>query len=149
MPERSDRYSSSVSKTKWSPEVISIGFTLIPSILLRAQGRLGLSPELLNVLLQLIVHWWYDEHLPYPSKRLISERMGKSPRSVQRYLSELENRGYIRRISNFGENGARSSNHYSLEGLVKELRRLAPAFEKAKQEVRNAEKPRHRLRREE
>ena len=56
---------------------------LVPSPLLRAQRRLGLSPTQLAVLMQLCDFWWDSERKPYPSKATLAERLGLSPRQVQ------------------------------------------------------------------
>ena len=70
------------SERKWGGPVMKLGFSIIPSLLLRAQRRLGLSPTQLAVLLQLADYWWDDARKPYPSKEALSERLGLGPRQV-------------------------------------------------------------------
>ena len=142
MTDQPPRPRLSYSKEKWTSEVVKEGYTILPSILLLGQRRLGVSPELLNVILHLSVHWWYKDHLPYPAKRVLAQRMGKSERQIQRYITELENRGYVKRIPKYKEHGGQVSNRYSLDGLVSELKRIAPDFEKARKGRQNVEKPR-------
>ncbi|WP_275098120.1 helix-turn-helix domain-containing protein, partial [Sedimenticola hydrogenitrophicus] len=70
------------SEKKWGKQVMKLGFSIIPSLLLRAQQRLGLNPTQLAVLLQLADYWWDEERKPYPSKRALSERLGLGPRQI-------------------------------------------------------------------
>lgn len=69
---------------------MKLGFTLIPNLLLQAQGRLKISPVQLTVLAQLFQHWWNADDDPFPSKETIARRLGKSERTIQRYLTQLE-----------------------------------------------------------
>ncbi|TAJ81859.1 helix-turn-helix domain-containing protein [Reyranella sp.] len=114
---------------KWSPLVMKQGYTIVPVLLLHAQKRLGLSPPQLNVLLQIASHWWKAAQLPYPSKQLIANRMSCTPRQVQRHLTALENAGLIKRIVRKNTRQGQLSNEYSLAGLVKKLKEIAPEFE--------------------
>jgi DNA-binding transcriptional ArsR family regulator len=119
------------AEDRWSPQVMKLGFTLLPKLLLRAQGRLKISPTQMNVLLHLAEHWWEADRSPYPSKELIAKRMGKSPRQIQRYLTELEKAGLIRRRARYSGKKAQISNAYDLDGLIAKLQALAPEFVKA------------------
>jgi hypothetical protein len=116
------------SAKKWGKAVLGLGFCVIPSLLLRAQARLGLSPVQLAILLHIIDHWWFAEQLPFPSKASIASRCSLSTRQVQRYLSELEERGYIKRITRFVDHKGQQSNYYDLSGLVAQLKKLEPEF---------------------
>src|ERR1700722_9969487 len=89
------------SEDKWSAQVMKLGYTTFPNLLLKAQGKLKLSPAQFNVLVQAVEHWWVLQGEPYPAKDTIARRMNKSPRQVQRYLTELEKAGMIRRISRY------------------------------------------------
>lgn len=123
---------------KWSKAVMRQGFCIIPSILLRAQQRLGLNPTQLAVLLQLCDYWWDNRRKPYPSKESIGERLGLKGRQVQRYMADLEAAGLLKRIDRYGSNGGRMSNEYDLSGLVAKLQKIAPEFEQAKEVKRQA-----------
>jgi len=127
------------SEDKWTAQVMKLGFTPLPSLLLRAQARLGLKPEQLNVLLQIVEHWWEADKVPFPSKDTLARRMGKSPRQVQRYLTQLEDAGFISRIERFNGRKAQVSNGYDLGGLVAKLVDIEPEFQKIAEQ--------HRLRR--
>jgi predicted transcriptional regulator len=124
-------------EAKWGKEVIDLGFTIVPSLLFKAQKRLGLSATQLAVLLQLMDHWWDNARNPWPGKKLLSEKLDLSPRQVQRVIADLEKRGYVQRIDRTSAQGGKLSNEYDLGGLVKKLRELAPEFQRVEEEVRN------------
>ena len=115
LPQKS---SSRSSEKKWGKAVCDLGFSIVPSLIFRAQARLGLNATQLAVLLQLADYWWDQERHPYPSKATLGERLQLSPRQVQRYIKELEEAGFVQRISRFASHKGRLSNHYDLSGLV-------------------------------
>jgi len=121
------------AEDKWSPQVMKLGYTPLPNLLLRAQGKLKLSPVMLNVLVQLAEHWWEADKNPFPAKDRIAIRMGKSPRQVQRYITKLESAGFVKRIERFTGKKAQTSNEYSLAGLIGKLKAVEPEFSKAKE----------------
>jgi predicted transcriptional regulator len=112
-------------------------------LLLRAQAKLGISPTQFNVLAQLAEHWWDADKYPYPAKDTIARRMGKSPRQVQRYITELEKAGLIKRIERFSGRKSQINNGYAFDGLIKKLKAIEPEFTKAanlkKQKVKKLE----------
>lgn len=130
------KISSRSSEKKWGKAVCDLGFSIIPSLIFRAQARLGLNATQLAVLLQLADYWWDQERHPYPSKTTLGERLQLSPRQVQRYIAELEAAGFVKRIDRFASHKGRLSNHYDLSGLVAKLKRLEPEF----REVENKRK---------
>lgn len=101
---------------------------MIPSILLWGQAKMNLEPDELNVLLQLISHWWTAEHDPHPAKETIARRMGKEPRTIQRHLTKLEKKGFIKRVARFKTHKGQDSNGYDLSGLIAKLEAVAPEF---------------------
>jgi len=114
------------AEDKWSPQVMKLGYTPLPNLLLRAQGKLKLTPSQFNVLVQVAEHWWEAERDPYPAKDTIARRMNKSPRQVQRYLTQLERAGLIKRIARFSGRKAQINNAYSFEGLIKSSKHSSP-----------------------
>lgn len=127
------------SRKKWGADVWSIGYTQIPSLLFRAQNRLGLSSSQLNVILHLCEHWWSADRRPYPSKSVIANRIGIDPKQVQRILSDLEKRGYIKRNSRY--NGrAQTSNEFDLSGLARALKKLVGEFKRADDTARETKR---------
>lgn len=125
---------------KWGAKVMEEGFCIIPSLLLRAQRRLHLNPTQLAVLLQIIDHWWHASRKPYPSKKELATRLGIGERQVQRYLTDLEKEGLLKRIERYGEHGGRQTNMYDLQGLVDRLAAIAPEFREARENARQNRK---------
>lgn len=131
-PNRATR----ASEAKWGKAVMERGFCILPSLIFRAQQRLGLNPTQLVVLLQLCDFWWDEGRKPYPSKGRIAERIDLSERQVQRYIAELEKAGFVERIERRASHGGKLTNEYDLSGLVEKLKRLEPEFREVEQEVR-------------
>jgi len=137
LPQKS---SSRSSEKKWGKAVCDLGFSIVPSLIFRAQARLGLNATQLAVLLQLADYWWDQERHPYPSKATLGERLQLSPRQVQRYIKELEEAGFVQRISRFASHKGRLSNHYDLSGLVARLKKLEPEFREAEENKKQVTK---------
>ncbi|MET0116418.1 MAG: helix-turn-helix domain-containing protein [Sedimenticola sp.] len=133
---RPAKKAAQASEKKWGKEVMKLGFTIVPSLLLRAQQRLGLNPTQLAVLLQLADYWWDEDRKPYPSKKALSERLGLSPRTVQRYIAELEDAGLVKRIERRAAHKGKQSNMYDLTGLVERLKELEPEFREVQEETK-------------
>jgi hypothetical protein len=127
------------SEAKWGTDVMAIGYCILPSLLFRAQNRLGLRMSHLAVILQLAEFWWYDDKLPWPKKQLLAERLGIKEKQVQRLVRDLEQRGYIKRVTRNTPHG-QTSNAYDFSGLVKKLQQLAPEFAAAADAKRSVER---------
>lgn len=123
----------SANTEKWGAKVMEQGLCMIPTLLLRAQRRLHLNPSQLAVLLQIIDHWWDAARKPYPSKKVLSSRLGISERQVQRYIADLQNEGLLRREERYNEHGGRTSNGYDLQGLVARLAEIEPDFREVRE----------------
>jgi DNA-binding transcriptional ArsR family regulator len=128
------------AEDKFSTQVMKHGYTLVPNLLLMAQSRLDISPLGFNVLMQLFSFWWDADRNPHPTKENIARRMGKSPRMVQRYITELEEAGYVKRIKRFAGPKNQQANAYALNGLVKKLIELEPEFAKVAEQRRLRQK---------
>ncbi len=128
------------SVEKWGQAVMDLGFCVVPSLLLRAQRRLNLSPTDLAVLLQLCDFWWDKDRKPYPSKETLAQRLSLSERQVQRYIANLEKEGLVQRQQRHATNGGKLSNTYDLSGLVRKLQEFEPEF----REVEEANKARRK-----
>lgn len=122
------RVSNKASERKWGKAVCALGFSIVPSLIFRAQARLGLNATQLAVLLQLADYWWDQERHPFPSKKTLGERLQLSPRQVQRYIAELETAGFVKRVDRYAKHKGRLSNQYDLSGLVAKLKKLEPEF---------------------
>lgn len=128
------------SEKKWGQAVMDLGYSTIPSLVFRAQARLGLSPVQLALLLHLADYWWKRAQMPFPSKATLSERMNLGPRQIQRYLTELENAGFIERVERYAGHKGQQSNEYNLTGLVKKLQKLEPEFSEVKEQAKERAK---------
>jgi DNA-binding transcriptional ArsR family regulator len=136
------------SEKKYGKPVMDYGFCIVPSLLMQAQGRLGLNPAQFNIIMQLADMWWTADQSPWPTKKLIADRLGMSDRQVQRHLADLENNGLIERIGRTRPGRGKTSNVYDLGGLVERLRKLEPEFTKARDDSRklrsNVQLPKHK-----
>ncbi len=119
------------SARKWTKKVMDRGFCMVPSLMFRAQKRLGLNSQQFTILLHLMDYWWEDARKPYPAVGTLAERMDLSRRQVRRHLADLEKAGFISRVPRYATHKGRLSNEYDLNGLVKKLQQFAPEFEEA------------------
>jgi predicted transcriptional regulator len=122
------------SAALWTGTIIDRGYSIVPTILLWGQAKLGLTPDEMNVLLQLISHRWTAGSDPHPGKDLIATRMGREPRTVQRHIAALERRGFVRRVKRVRHHKGQDTNGYDLGGLIEKLEALAPEFKKVSEQ---------------
>lgn len=104
---------------KWG-DAAEAGFQTVPDILLKKQVELGLSATDMLVLLNVTVHWWYKERMPFPRTSTIAARMGVDARTVQRSLKKMVALGLVTREVVETENGD-SQYVVDLENLVARL----------------------------
>lgn len=116
---------------------MSLGFCIVPSLLLRAQPRLGLTAMQLAVLMHLADWWWTKDRKPFPSKKTIGDRLGIGARQVQRHMAALEKMKYVTRIARTAPGKGKTSNEYDLSGLVARLSEIAPEFKAVEEEVKS------------
>lgn len=128
------RRSTSSLDRIWGREVTSHGFAGVPSILIRAQKRIGLSPIQLNIILQLLEYWHDPERKPFPTKRDIADRIGVTQKTIQTNIRALEQAGLVRREYRKTSVGDHTSNMYHLDGLVSRVKALEPDFTRARAE---------------
>jgi len=126
------------TEKKWGKKVVALGFCIVPSLLLKAQRRIGLNPTQLAVLMQLLDHWWDNDRRPFPGKKLLAERLGLSARQVQRHIADLEQAGLVQRTARLGAHGGKLSNEYDLTGLVARLKELEPDFRRVEEQTEAA-----------
>ncbi len=74
----------------WGKAVAAHGYAGVPSILIRAQGRLRLSPMQFSIVVQLLEYWHEPSRRPFPSKRDLAERMGVTEKAIQLNMAALE-----------------------------------------------------------
>ncbi len=92
---------------------------------MRSQKRLQLSPTELTVLINLLVHWWWEGDWPCPSLSAISHRMGISRRTAERAVVSLEKKGLLHRGKGEIRKGGPIVTRFDLSGLVATLSDLA------------------------
>ena len=118
----------SAMEERWGKNVIKAGYTVVPSIILRAQARLHINAVELAVLLHLLDHWWDNAEMPFPSKKRIADRLDVSTKTVQRAAAKLETEGLVRRVKRSNGQGGQASNHYDLSPLVEKIRPIADEY---------------------
>ncbi len=122
------KQASLASERKWGRAVMKLGFSIVPSLIFRAQQRLGLNATQLAILLQIADFWWDHNRKPYPGLRTLGERLDLSPRQISRHIDELEEAGLVERVERRAKHRGRLSNQYDLSGLVARLAKLEPEF---------------------
>jgi DNA-binding HxlR family transcriptional regulator len=135
----------------WGKPVLSHGYTALPSILIRAQSRLGVSPLQFNILVQLLDYFRNPGRAPFPSKAELADRIGCKPKAIQNNIRALEAQGLVSREIRRTSRGDFNSNVYHLNGLVERIRNLEPEFAEARakrkeasEAAKRAETPKHR-----
>lgn len=114
-------FNSEGLKEIWPENIKMLGYVRIPTILFRNQRDLDISSDELNVLLQLLSFWWVSNRLPYPAKKTIANRIGRSERTIQRHITSLEKKGLIEREKRSNKDGGQTSNIYRFDGLINRL----------------------------
>jgi hypothetical protein len=140
----------SSSEKIWGKAIMRHGYTAVPSILIRAQSRLGINTTQMNIILQLLDYWIEPARKPFPTKRDIANRIGVTDKTVQINIRALEMAGLISREMRKTAAGDWNSNIYHLDQLIERVRKLEPDFQKEKEERerlrRNLETPIYRRR---
>jgi DNA-binding MarR family transcriptional regulator len=111
---------------KWG-SALDAGFQIVPNVLIRAQTKLGLDPLDLAILLNILVHWWRPEELPYPRTSMIANRIGVSVRTVERRIEKMQSTGLIVRHPTEKTPDGLGVRRFDLTGLVERLRKFARA----------------------
>jgi hypothetical protein len=62
------------SEKKFGKPVMDVGFCITPSLLMKAQARIGLNPVQFNIVMHLFDQWWSADRRPWPSKATLAER---------------------------------------------------------------------------
>lgn len=113
---------------KWGDGGLCLGWTAVPSALIFLQSRLGLTSTDINVLLNLMIHWWKPDDKIYPSQDSIANRIGVSKRTVQRTLDRLVEMGLIEVIQTKRNGRYKGRNIYNLRPLAMTIDSMAPSL---------------------
>jgi len=124
---------SSAFEKLWGKRIQNHGFAAIPTIMVRAQHRLGVNPTQFCILVQLLEYWRTKERAPFPTKQQLADRIGVSQSTIQLNMRELEKAGLVKRQGHRTSSGDWGANTYYLDGLVARLAALEPEFEEEKQ----------------
>ena len=89
--------SAAATVEKWSEEVTSKGFQIVPDLLLKKQAALQISAPEMMVLLNVLMHWWTRDSAVFPSADAIAERIGINRRSVDRSVDGLIKKGLLKK----------------------------------------------------
>lgn len=109
---------------KWGDA--GLAFQAVPDLLFKKQAALGLSPTDMLVILNITMFWWYADRKPFPSIANIANRLGVEPRTVQRSLKKLTDKGFIKRMKELVDSeSGKERQVFDLSGLVEQLRILA------------------------
>jgi DNA-binding transcriptional ArsR family regulator len=114
---------SSQPTAKWG-DAIKAGFQVLPDALIRGQHLLKLNATDVVVIANLNQAWWFEERRPYLQPSTIARRMGVSERSIQRSLSRLRRKGYLRQVRD-RQNDGTIRYYHDLSGLRAQLEQLA------------------------
>jgi hypothetical protein len=111
-PERS-------ATARWGDEaaLFNQGFLVVPTSFLRRYA--SLKPALTTAEALFVLHlmsFKWDRELPYPSYRVLAERMGITEKMARRYAQSLDRKGYLRR-----QYRKRAPNLFDLTGLFEAL----------------------------
>ena len=106
--------------TKYGEAAVA-GFQAVPDLLLKNQSKLELSTTDLVVLLNILMHWWYPDQKPFPRSTTIAQRIGLTPRTVQRSMQHLEKIGLLKK-----ETDDQGRVLFDPEPLVHRLEEIAP-----------------------
>ena len=109
---------------KYWEEILGSGFVQVPNVLLKNQAELGLTPIQLNILLDILVHWRYQnepEKMPFPRSSTIANRIGRKQRTVQREIRKLQKMQFIEREPSTATEMGYTVRPINLSGLIKKL----------------------------
>jgi len=127
--------SEKVLRKKWRTS-LDAGWTVIPSALIRGLPKLHIGAGELAVLIVLIDIWWAPDNMPWPSKKLMAERLGVSQKTIQRSLAALQREGLIVSEWRYRAGGGQTSNQYDLSPLVAKLEEIAATIKTADEEAK-------------
>lgn len=117
---------------KWGERSLGLGWTAIPTTLIFLQNQLGITPLGMNILLNLVAHWWDASEKPYPAQESLATRIGVSKRSIQREMGTLIEQGLLsKKQSPKNHPKYHGRNSYDLSPLVKKLAEFSPSLVEA------------------
>jgi len=101
-------------------EAAKAGWAPLPDVLLFNQKKLGINSRELNVLLNMMAHYYTPGTMPFVRANVIAKRMGTNIRSVQRTISSLRKKKFITKTM-----GPKRQVIHDLTPLIEKLQPLA------------------------
>lgn len=86
----------------------------------------------LVVLLNVLMHWWEPGEWPHPRISAISHRIGTTPRTVQRAVRALQDKGLLVHRPPEKRHAGGTIRRFDLSGLVARLNELAEEHREAR-----------------
>jgi hypothetical protein len=96
------------------------GIASIPDAIFSFQKELGLSVGECWFVAQILRFKWTTE-LPRPSLHKMSDYTGVSLRTLFRYKSSLEEKGYLKVVNRYRENGGQDTNYYDFTPMFEKI----------------------------
>jgi DNA replication protein DnaD len=128
------------NRKKWTPPVYDAGWISIPTVILTHQADIGINAQELNVLLQIIKHWWSKESLATPARKSIADSTGCMTRqTVQRHITSLKEKGLIEVKRRKRKDGGWNSSEYHFKGLIEKLTPFGKEIIKQRKEKNDSE----------
>lgn len=113
---------------RWGKDLTAAGWTAIPNVLFECSQQLKLKHLDIVIILHLAGYWWHAGNDPYPTKQTLAAKIGVEPRTIQRAIAALEEKGYITRKARTSKLGGNLSNSYSFEGIIEAAKPFAQAM---------------------
>lgn len=124
----------------WGKQVKAHGYAAIPTIMIRAQHRLGVNPTQFCILVQLLEYWRAPDRAPFPTKQQLADRIGVKQSTIKANIRALVQAGLVKRVQRKTSLGDWGANTYYLEGLVERIQNLEPEFAEEKRTKEAARK---------
>jgi hypothetical protein len=105
---------------RFGAELMRDGFIAIPRLLKKRICELGITPAQ-HVFWETVISFQYGEELPFPSIERIADEMGRSERSIKRYIRTMEDRGLLRVERSHNPEAHKASNRYDFTGLYEAI----------------------------
>ncbi len=101
---------------KWPEDVAQRGFVPVPKCLITCMGDLGLSPQEVSVLINIIERCWFAGDKAWPSVDYLATNIGRGNSTTRGITSSLAKKGFLDKEQRYN-----TSSLYDLEPLAKKL----------------------------